>query len=233
MRTASQLVAHVIMARDAGWKYLYGTFGQRYSQALLDYKLKQYPAQISHHLDYILANHPGHIVTDCVGAIKACVWWDDKLGVPVYQRATDRSADGAFHAALVKGPLVTLPNRPGICVWRSGHIGVYIGNGRVIEAKGTRHGVVETPLTGNGSNGWTHWLEYPEIDYEEKPMLTDWKEILKDALLQPDDWERGVMTVQAAAAAGGNLGDMEIMRYLPEAIAKVYAAGHRAGTKGE
>ena len=48
-------------------------------------------------------------------------------------------------------------------VRKSGHIGVYIGNGEVIEAMGTKYGVVKTQLEGRG---WTHWLEIPYINYD-------------------------------------------------------------------
>lgn len=47
-------------------------------------------------------------------------------------------------------------------MWKAGHIGVYIGNGEVIEAMGTKYGVVKTQLEGRG---WTHWLEVPGIEY--------------------------------------------------------------------
>jgi hypothetical protein len=75
------------------------------------------------------------------------------------------SANGTFSVAKEKGPIKTIPEIPGVCVWRNGHIGVYIGNGQVIEAKGTKYGVVQTPLTGPGSNNWTHWLKHPQIEY--------------------------------------------------------------------
>ena len=52
---------------------------------------------------------------------------------------------------------------PGLAVWKSGHIGVYIGDDQVIEAMGTKYGVVKTQLQGRG---WTHWLEIPYINYD-------------------------------------------------------------------
>ena len=39
-----------------------------------------------------------------------------------------------------------MPETPELAVWRSGHIGVYVGNGEVIEAMGTAYGVVHTHL---------------------------------------------------------------------------------------
>ena len=62
-----------------------------------------------------------------------------------------------------KGSIETMPDTPGLAVWKSGHIGVYIGSGEVIEAMDTRYGVVKTKLQGRG---WSHWLEVPGIKYE-------------------------------------------------------------------
>ena len=68
-----------------------------------------------------------------------------------------------FYAATVTGTIDTIPERPGVAVWRDGHIGVYIGDGYVIEAMGTKYGVVKTKLA---ERGFTHWLEIPFIDYD-------------------------------------------------------------------
>ena len=75
----------------------------------------------------------------------------------------DVGADGMYYNAGRKGSIETMPDTPGLAVWKSGHIGVYIGNGEVIEAMDTRYGVVKTKLQGRG---WTHWLEVPGIKYD-------------------------------------------------------------------
>ena len=56
-----------------------------------------------------------------------------------------------------------MPETPGLAVWRSGHIGVYVGDGEVIEAMGTAYGVVRTKLA---ERSWTAWLEIPYISYD-------------------------------------------------------------------
>lgn len=77
------------------------------------------------------------------------------------------TADDMYNNAKKKGTIDTIPEVPGLAVWHTGHIGIYIGNGEVIEAMGTKYGVVKTKLSGRG---WTHWLEVPHISYpkEEK-----------------------------------------------------------------
>ena len=52
----------------------------------------------------------------------------------------------------------------GLAVWKPGHIGVYIGGGYVIEAMGTKYGVVKTEVAGRG---WSGWCKIPYIDYME------------------------------------------------------------------
>ena len=51
--------------------------------------------------------------------------------------------DMILYAASEKGSIDTIPEIPGLAVWHKGHIGIYIGNGEVIEAMGSRYGVVK------------------------------------------------------------------------------------------
>ena len=61
------------------------------------------------------------------------------------------------------GTIDTIPEIPGIAVRYDGHVGYYIGNGRVIEERGFNYGCVETALAGRG---WLHWYKIPGIKYE-------------------------------------------------------------------
>ena len=172
------LVDHVKKALNEKWGYVYGTYGQFLTESLLQAKLKQYPDNVKQYESYIRATFLGgkdgkqpKRVADCVGLIKSFLWW--KPDGPVYNSKTDLSANGMFQAAKTKGPIDTMPDMPGLWVRYNGHIGVYIGNGKVIESRGTKYGVVETDLKGRG---WTHWLELPGIEYV-KPV-----DELKEAL---------------------------------------------------
>ena len=145
------------------------------------------------------------------------MWWN--YGSIVYDSSTDINADTAFANAEKRGPVAQIPEVPGVCVYRKGHIGVYDGKGFVIESKGTMHGIVRTPLTGAGSNDWTHWLEYPGVDY------STWKQVLNKASANPVEWQQAIDVAVAAAKADGDLGPLEILKYLPELIMKVYTEG--------
>lgn len=75
---------------------------------------------------------------------------------------TDRIRTGGLRVLLDGLPLCEVPESGGV-TYRMADIGVYIGGGQVIEAMGTRYGVVKTQLQGRG---WTHWLEIPYINYD-------------------------------------------------------------------
>lgn len=99
----------------------------------------------------------GQVTTDCHGLIEWFV--REQTG-----QAYDTTADAAYNAAKVKGAIKTIPELPGICVRYQGHVGVYIGGGYVVEARGFNYGVCITAL---GSRPWTHWYKHPQITYAD------------------------------------------------------------------
>lgn len=50
----------------------------------------------------------------------------------------------------------------GTVLWKQGHVGVYIGDGMCVEAKGIRYGVVKTPVK---NTKWLYGLTFGDIDY--------------------------------------------------------------------
>jgi len=161
MLTNFGLVEFVKVARDTRAGYVYGTIGETLTEKILEAKLAQYPQRIEPYLDFIRSNYIGKITYDCGGMIKAYIWLNDDIP-DTYDHNNDTSANGMFNKASIKGTIDTMSDTPGLCVRFDGHIGVYIGNGKVIEARGTKYGVVETSLK---DRGWTHWLECPYITY--------------------------------------------------------------------
>ena len=107
----------------------------------------------------------GGRTTDCVGLIKGYGWLNaEDLSIQYASNGMpDTGANQMYYAATESGPISTIPEIPGLAVWVDGHIGVYIGNGEVIEAMGTYYGVCKTQLT---SGRWTHWLKVPYINYD-------------------------------------------------------------------
>ena len=135
------------------------------TEDLFRYKLTQYPVGVGQYADFIRTHWLGKHTADCVGLIKGYGWLDSGTMEIRYgsNGMPDVGANEMYYNAARKGTIDTIPETPGLAVWKSGHIGVYIGNGEVIEAMGTKYGVVKTQLAGRG---WTHWLEIPYIKYE-------------------------------------------------------------------
>lgn len=160
------LVQWAMQAQESGWGYVYGTYGNVLTEEVLQDRASIFGNQVTDYLDFIHQYWMGKRTVDCIGLIKSYGWYDNSSGEILIgaNGMADVTANGMFDTATVKGTIDTMPEVPGLAVWHDGHIGVYIGNGEVIEAMGTQYGVVKTQLAGRG---WTHWLQIPYIAYSE------------------------------------------------------------------
>lgn len=165
-KTPEGLIKHAQKAFNEKWWYVWGTFGNKLTESLLETKAKQYPLYNGGANKEIHKKHLGQTACDCVGLIKGYCMWSDKENKPIYRADLDYNTGMMYDAATRKGTIDTIPERAGICVYMQGHVGVYIGNGWVIECAGNR-GAVKTPLRGKGATAWTHWMECPFIDYSK------------------------------------------------------------------
>ncbi len=158
------LVTYAVNAFNSGWGYVWGTYGDVLTDSLFAYKLEQYPDGVGEYEDFIRNHWLGGRTTDCVGLIKGYGWYNPDTKTIEYgaNGMPDIGADQMYRNAEVSGFMDTMPDIPGLAVWKSGHIGVYIGNGEVIEAMGTKYGVIKTKLS---ERGWKAWLEIPYISY--------------------------------------------------------------------
>lgn len=164
-KNAADLVTYAVHAWESGWGYVWGTYGSVLTDSLFEYKLEQYPEGVGNYEDFIRNNWLGGRTTDCVGLIKGYGWLDPESMSIGYgtNGMPDYGANQMYYSASESGTIDTIPEIPGLAVWHDGHIGVYIGNGYVIEAMGTKYGVVKTELEGRG---WTHWLKVEYINYD-------------------------------------------------------------------
>lgn len=160
------LVQWAIQAHEAGWGYIYGTYGNVLTENLLQDRAAVFGSEVTDYMDFIRQNWLGKRTADCVGLIKGYGWYDAESGeIKVGSNGMmDVGANAMFANATVKGTIDTIPEVPGLAVWVDGHIGIYIGNGEVIEAMNTLRGVTRTKLVGRE---WTHWLQIPYISYVE------------------------------------------------------------------
>ena len=161
------LVQWAIAAEKAGWGYVWGACGQVLTESALAGKSAQYPDEVGGQEDFIRTHWLGRRCADCVGFIKGYGWLNAETQEIEYvtNGMPDIGADAMYANATEKGTIDTIPEIPGLAVWHEGHIGIYVGNGEVIEAMGTRYGVVRTQLS---ERHWTHWLKIPYINYIEE-----------------------------------------------------------------
>lgn len=111
----------------------------------------------------------GHWVTDCSGLF---TWAFQSLGGNMYHGSNTMYLSYCQHKGQLKNGKRTdgkelLPGTA-VFVWNSkkqnySHVGLYVGNGTVIEAMGAEHGVTTTKIT---NKKWTNWGELKGVSYE-------------------------------------------------------------------
>lgn len=150
-----------------GKPYWYGAFGQKATESLLRQKSAQYPTQYKWN-DFF--EQYGQRVHDCVGLIKGYLWSETPNSAPIYNSKQDKDVSGMKANCTETGTIKTLLELPGVLVFMNGHVGVYIGNGEVIEARGHLYGVVKTKLKDRPWTTWgkLRWLEYKEVKMFEE-----------------------------------------------------------------
>lgn len=159
MINPSDLISKFQYALDDHWGYIWGQWGGTWTQA------KQNAASREMTVKYG-SKWIGHRVADCSGLFR---WAYSELGEAIAHGSNsifDRycSAKGTLKNGKRTDGADLLP---GTAVFTGdakehGHIGLYIGNGKVIEAAGTRQGVIKSDVT---DSKWTYWGELKAVDY--------------------------------------------------------------------
>lgn len=185
-----------------GQPYWYGTCGYNCTESLRARKAKQYPSHYgsSRTSRYKQDISNKKVCCDCVGGSKGYAWTGGGAAMIAAigtgksitskyasNNCPDKSADGMFTYAKNSGKnwgvISTIPEVVGLAVRYSGHVGYYIGNGKVVEWRGFKYGCVITELK---KRSWTHWYELPFIDYSGSTSTesSDTKSILGTRLLK-------------------------------------------------
>lgn len=142
------------------WGYVYGGVGETWSAAMAEQWIKEGRVvpkgnDRTYYFRTRCAPWIGHRVADCSGGIVFAMRTEN----PKYPRYTSGNFKDMFTES---GPISTIPEIPGLILWRSGHVGIYAGNGKVLEFRATAYGCVETNLK---SANFTHWGKIPGVEY--------------------------------------------------------------------
>lgn len=184
-----EMVDFVKSAVSEEWGYVYSGQGEVYTKELAEKWAKIQRAGKS--ASYFLNDCKkwiGRNVVDCSGLLIEAI----RTKISDY----DDMSSWAFRSeAVERGSISDLPDIPGLAVWKSGHIGLYVGAGKVVEAAGTKIGVVETPLwSPAGGSPWKEWLQLRDVEYENPPgdrAIENGAFTLKRLLKLKDKWMRG------------------------------------------
>ena len=173
-----------------GKPYWFGTCGQTASLTLYHNNKKAYPKY------YTATDFPsqfGQRVHDCSGLIDGYIMSETPTSEPDYQGKYDFSANSLRSACRVKGDIGTIPELAGVCVFYDGHVGVYIGNGEVIEARGHAYGVVKTKLA---DRDWKWWGKHPLLEYIE-PKKEEENDEMKTVAIEMPVLRKGMKNIEA------------------------------------
>ena len=166
--TTAALIEKFKQALADKWGYIWGTRGELWTVA------KQ--AELNRTTDADRANSRkygskwiGHKVADCSGLFS---WAFKQLGGYMYHGSDTMFRKYCTKTGELKNGKRTdgQPLLPGTAVFvfngkKYSHVGLYIGNGTVIEAMGAYNGVTTSKIT---AGKWAYWGELKGVDYSKE-----------------------------------------------------------------
>ena len=171
MISAAALILKFQQALNDKWGYIWGTAGVEWTKAKQAAIEKTTDANRSGSRKYG-SKWIGHMVADCSGLFS---WAFAQLGGYMYHGSnTMWDSYCTIKGELVKGQRDDGQElKPGTAVFcynkdtgKRGHVGLYVGDGIVIEAAGAKSGVITSKIT---DKKWVEWGELKGVDYGGKP----------------------------------------------------------------
>lgn len=165
MISTNDLISKFSHALENKWGYIWGTAGEKWTAAKQKTLEKTTDADRAQGRQYG-AKWIGHTVADCSGLF---TWAFRQLGGTMYHGSDTMyrkycAAKGELKAGKRSDNGALKPGTA-VFVWNGSkysHVGLFIGNGIVIEAMNTVTGVTTTKVT---AGKWTHWGELAGVDY--------------------------------------------------------------------
>jgi len=165
MISTQALIEKFRQALSENWGYIWGMAGEKWTEAKQKALEKTTDADRAQGRLYG-SKWIGHMVADCSGLFS---WAFKQLGGYMYHGSDTMYRKYCNNKGeLKKGKRTdggTLKPGTAVFVWNGtkySHVGLYVGDGTVIEAMGTMNGVCTSKVT---AGKWTNWGELAGIDY--------------------------------------------------------------------
>ena len=166
MITSSDLIGKFRYALDNKWGYIWGTAGVKWTAARQADLEKTTDADRAQGRKYG-SKWIGHYVADCSGMFS---WAFKQLGSTMYHGSNTMYMKWCKHKGELKSGKrtdgATLKPGTAVFVWNGNtysHVGLYVGDGNVIEAANTQKGVIQSKVT---ASKWTHWGELKDVSFD-------------------------------------------------------------------
>lgn len=158
MINADKLIELFQQALSEKWGYIWGAAGETWTQAKQNAATREMTVKYG-------KKWVGKRVADCSGLF---YWAFKQLGGYMYHGSNTMYKKYTTASGAIAGGKKSNGNeiKNGTAVFKYNttdgyhHVGLYIGDGKVIEAKGTQSGVIQSTLAG-----WTHWGELKGVEY--------------------------------------------------------------------
>lgn len=147
-----------------GTPYVYGAKGADgpLTQAKLDYLAKVYASTFTTSYLEKAKKYVGKTCTDCSGLIS---WYTGKVygSAQLYSQAYARLPISQWKKFAV-----------GTVLWKEGHVGVYLGDGKVAEARGINYGTI---ISNISDVKWVYgltfsWMSYDIVEVVDSTVIT-------------------------------------------------------------
>ena len=168
MMTSKEFVDQAIKIQKLNTAYASGTFGQKFSEPFIRQKREQYPSSYPDSKIRSLRNKAANgdlYLFDCCGLIKGIIWnWPNVVyksnGLP------DVTDSGIWNQYCIEKSHNWDKIEPGEILHMKGHVGIYIGEGKAIEATARwTENVLISNVMNNNMNPWQSrkWEEHGKL----------------------------------------------------------------------
>lgn len=153
--TPAQFLEKVMIPYNEGWGYIWGGAGAIWTQEDQDKATREQTVKYGQ-------KWVGKHVVDCSGLP---YWAFKKYGISIPHGSNSQYKNSVAEKGELKSGMTI---KPGCGVFKYDatlqnpyyHVGIYVGNGKVVEARGTYKGVIQSDLFG-----WSHYGYWKNIDW--------------------------------------------------------------------